>query len=281
MIIAIVGLGLIGGSAARDLARTGLAATRIGVESDPHHLSTALQLGLIDRALPLAEAVTAADLILLAVPVDAILSLLPEVLDRMTDRQTVVDMGSTKQMIVDAVRSHPRRARFVAAHPMAGTEDSGPAASRETLFAGRAAILCDTADSAPDALAAAERLFTAGLGMRLVYLDAACHDLNAAYVSHLPHVLSYALALATLDPESDAQVRFSLAAGGFTSTARLAKSGPAMWEPILRQNRTHLLDALDAFRTHLDALTRAIADGDSARIRALITEANRIRAFIA
>ena len=123
MIIAIVGLGLIGGSAARDLARTGLAATRIGVESDPHHLSIALQLGLIDRALPLAEAVTAADLILLAVPVDAILRLLPEVLDRITDRQTVVDMGSTKQMIVDAVRSHPRRARFVAAHPMAGTED--------------------------------------------------------------------------------------------------------------------------------------------------------------
>jgi prephenate dehydrogenase len=281
MIIAIVGLGLIGGSAARDLARTGLATVRIGVESDPRHLRTALDLGLIDRALPLAEAVTAADLVILAVPVDAILRLLPEVLDRITDRQAVVDMGSTKQMIVDAVRGHPRRARFVAAHPMAGIEDSGPAASREALFAGRAAILCDTADSASDALAAAERLFTAGLGMRLVCLDAACHDLHAAYVSHLPHVLAYALARTALDPECDAHIRFSLAAGGFTSTARLAKSGPAMWEPILRQNRTNLLDALAAFRAHLDALTRAIADGDSDRIRALITEANRIRAFIA
>jgi prephenate dehydrogenase len=117
--------------------------------------------------------------------------------------------------------------------------------------------------------------------MRLLRLDAASHDLHAAYVSHLPHVLAYALALAALDPERDAQVRFSLAAGGFTSTARLAKSGPAMWDPILSQNRAHLLGAIAAFRAHLDAITRAIADGDSDRIRALITEANRIRAFIA
>jgi prephenate dehydrogenase len=281
MTIAIVGLGLIGGSVARDLARTGLATSRIGVESDPENLRTALELGLVDRALPLAEAVTAADLIILAVPVDAIFRILPGVLDRISDRQTVVDLGSTKQMIVDAVCGHPRRARFVAAHPMAGTEDSGPAASREALFAGRAAILCDTADSAPDALATADRLFTVGLGMRLLRLDAASHDLHAAYVSHLPHVLAYALALAALDPERDAQVRFSLAAGGFTSTARLAKSGPAMWDPILSQNRAHLLGAIAAFRAHLDAITRAIADGDSDRIRALITEANRIRAFIA
>ncbi|MBM4163308.1 MAG: prephenate dehydrogenase [Lentisphaerae bacterium] len=281
MIIAIVGLGLIGGSVARDLARTGLATSRLGVDSDPGNLRTALELGLVDRALPLAEAVTAADLIILAVPVDAIFRILPGVLDRISDRQTVVDLGSTKQLIVDAVRGHPRRARFVAAHPMAGTEDSGPAASRETLFAGRAAILCDTSDSAPDALATAERLFTVGLGMRLLCLDAACHDLHAAYVSHLPHVLAYALALAALNPEHDAQVRFSLAAGGFTSTARLAKSGPAMWYPILSQNRTHLLGAIAAFRAHLDAITHAITDGDSDRIRALITEANRIRAFIA
>jgi prephenate dehydrogenase len=190
-------------------------------------------------------------------------------------------MGSTKQMIVDAVRGHPRRARFVAAHPMAGTEESGPAASREGLFNGRAAILCDAADSAPDALAAAERLFSAGLGMRLVYLDATGHDRHAATVSHLPHVLAYALALTALAPAHDNAVRFSLAAGGFTSTARLAKSGPAMWEPILIQNRSQVLDALAAFRAHLDALTGAIADGDSDRIRALIAEANRIRAFIA
>ena len=281
MTVTIVGLGLIGGSAARDLARTGLASVQIGVESDPDHLRTARQLGLIDRELALAEAVTAADLIILAIPVDAILRILPDVLDRITDRQTVVDMGSTKQMIVDAVRNHPRRARFVAAHPMAGTEDTGPAASREHLFASRIAILCDTADSAPDALATAERLFTTGLGMRLIRMDAARHDLNAAYVSHLPHILSYALALTTLAQERDDPSLFSLAAGGFTSTARLAKSDPAMWEPILKQNRHNLLAALGAYQEHIATLTKAIADDDPARIRALITEANRIRAFMA
>ena len=280
MTVAIVGLGLIGGSVARDLARSGLAETRIGVEADSAHRRDALHLGLVDRALPLEKAVAADDWIVLAVPVDAIVRLLPRILDAVTARQTVIDMGSTKQAVVAAVRDHPSRARFVAAHPMAGTEQSGPAAALEGLFAGRIAILCDTEASAPDAVAAAERLFTEGLGMRLVVMDAVRHDLHAAYISHLSHVISYALALTTLDKERDEEALFSLAGGGFASTVRLAKSDAAMWEPIFRQNRIPLLKAIKAYRQHLDALAGAIADDDPERIRALIREANRIRAIL-
>ncbi len=280
MTVTIVGLGLIGGSAARDLARTGLASKLLGVEKDPGHARAAVQLDLVDHLLPLADAVVAADLILLAIPVDAILRILPEVLDLINDRQTVVDMGSTKQTIVNAVRNHPHRARFVAAHPMAGTENAGPAAARPSLFAERIAILCDAADSAPDALADAERLFTAGLGMRLIRMEAARHDLHAAYISHLSHAVSYALALATLDKERDEHTLFSLAGGGFASTVRLAKSGADMWEPIFRQNRDNVLDAINAYRKRLDAFYEAVAADDPDRIRALITEANRIRMIL-
>lgn len=278
--VAIVGLGLIGGSVARDLAQCGLATTQIGVEDDSDHRRAALRLGLVDRIMTLAEAVAAADWIILAVPVDIIVGLLPRVLDLVTDRQVVVDMGSTKQAVVAAVKNHPNRRRFVAAHPMAGTEKSGPSAALEGLFSGRIAILCDTEQSAPDAVAAAEQLFTAGLDMHLVTMGAAQHDLHAAYVSHLSHVISYALALTTLDKERDEEALFSLAGGGFGSTVRLAKSDAAMWEPIFRQNRVHLLQAISAYRQHLDALTEAIADDDPGQIRSLIREANRIRTIL-
>lgn len=280
MTVTIIGLGLIGGSIARDLERSGLAAARIGVEVDAGYRRAALQLGLVEQILPLAAAVSAADVIILAAPVDAIVRLLPEVLDHMTDRQTVIDMGSTKRAITAAVRNHPNRARFVAAHPMAGTENTGPAAAMAGLFAGRIAILCDTADSAPDAVVTAERLFTVGLGMRIVIMDASRHDLHAAYISHLSHVISYALALTTLDKERDEEALFSLAGGGFDSTVRLAKSDASMWAPIFHHNRDHLLRAIDAYRQRLDELADAIADDTPERVHALITEANRIRTIL-
>ena len=280
MTVTIIGLGLIGGSIARDLAHAGLAATRIGVEIDEGYRRAALQLGLVDQMLPLAAAVDAADMIILAVPVDSIVRLLPEVLDRMTGRQTVIDMGSTKRAVTAAVRNHHNRARYVAAHPMAGTENAGPAAAMAGLFVGQIAILCDTDESAPDAVAAAERLFTTGLGMRIVTMDAGRHDLHAAYISHLSHVISYALALTTLDKERDEETLFSLAGGGFDSTVRLAKSEASMWAPIFQHNRDHLLQAITAYRKRLDELAEAIADDTPERVSALITEANRIRTIL-
>ena len=278
MHVAIIGIGLIGGSVARDLRRTGFATRLTGVGSTPARAEIALRLGLVDRVTTLETAVREADLVVLAIPVDRAVKLLPQVLD-LVDRQTVTDMGSTKQAIVAAVRHHPRRNRFVASHPMAGTENSGPAAAMDHLFEGKVAVLCDLADSEPDAVKNVEAFYTT-LGMRLVRMDAATHDLHAAYVSHLSHVVSYALALTTLEKEKDDNAIFALAGGGFASAARLAKSAPDMWVPIFRQNRTAVLDAIDTYQQKLQALRAAIADGDDTRIRALIEEANRIRRIL-
>jgi prephenate dehydrogenase len=278
MHVAIIGIGLIGGSVARDLRRTGFATRLTGVGSTPARAEIALRLGLVDRVAPLETAVREADLVVLAIPVDRIVKLLPQVMD-LVDRQTVMDMGSTKQAIIETIRRHPRRNRFVASHPMAGTENSGPAAAVDRLFEGKVAVLCDLEASAPDAVRTVEALYAA-LGMRLVRMDAATHDLHAAYVSHLSHVASYALALATLAKEKDDNAVFALAGGGFASTARLAKSAPDMWVPIFRQNRAAVLDAIDAYQQKLQTLRAAIDAGDENRIRALIEEANRIRRIL-
>ena len=278
MHVAIIGIGLIGGSVARDLRRTGFATRLTGVGSTPARAEIALRLGLVDRVTALETAVREADLVVLAIPVDRIVKLLPQVMD-LVDRQTVTDMGSTKQAIVEAIRGHPRRNRFVASHPMAGTENSGTAAAQERLFEGKVAVLCDLEDSAPDAVQTVESLYTT-LGMRLVRMDAATHDLRAAYASHLSHVVSYALALATLEKEKDDNAVFALAGGGFASTARLAKSAPDMWVPIFRQNRAAVLDAIDMYQTKLQMLRSAIDAGDDNRLRALIEEANQIRRIL-
>lgn len=279
MHITIIGVGLIGGSAARDLRRTGFASHITGVVRTAARGEAAVRIGLVDETAPLEEAVRSADLIVLAIPVDGAVAMLPRVLDLVGERQTVVDMGSTKQAIVDAVRAHPRRRRFVASHPMAGTEHSGPEAALDRLFENKIGAICDAADSAPDAVACVERLYGA-LGMRLVRLDAATHDLHAAFVSHLPHVVSYALALATLGEAQREPNIFALAGGGFASAARLAKSSSAMWVPIFQQNRTAVLQALAGFRTALDEVSSAIAAGDVQRMRKLIDEANTIRSII-
>ena len=278
MHVAIIGIGLIGGSVARDLRRTGFATYLTGVGSSPARAEIAKKLGLVDRVTDLATAVREADLVILAIPVDRIVKILPQVLD-LVDHQAVTDMGSTKTAIIDAIRQHPRRNRFVASHPMAGTENSGPAAAQDHLFEGKVAVLCDLADSAPDAVQTVEALYTT-LGMRLIRMDAATHDLHAAYVSHLSHVVSYALALATLEKEKDDNAVFALAGGGFASVTRLAKSAPDMWVPIFRQNRTAVLDAIDTYQQKLAALRNAIDTGNEPQLRALIEEANCIRRIL-
>jgi prephenate dehydrogenase len=278
MHVAIIGIGLIGGSVARDLRRTGVATRLTGVGSSPERAEIARRLGLVDRVTDLDTAVREADLVVIAIPVDRTVKILPHVLD-LVERQVVTDMGSTKQAIVECIRNHPRRRRFVASHPMAGTENSGPAAALDCLFEGKVAVLCDLQDSDPDAVRTVEQLYNT-LGMRMVRMDAATHDLHAAYVSHLSHVVSYALALATLDKEKDESAIFALAGGGFASTARLAKSAPDMWVPIFRQNRAAVLDAIDTYQQKLRDLRAAIDAGDEPRIRELILEANRIRKIL-
>jgi prephenate dehydrogenase len=276
LVLAVVGLGLIGGSMAIDLKRRGYARHIIGVDRDRLHAATALRIGLVDETADLSAAIARADVILLAVPVGATISLLPAVLDQVGEHQVVTDVASTKKTLVDAVRAHPRRRRFVSSHPMAGTEFSGPWAALSGLFDSKAAIICDREDSAPDAVACIERLY-ATLNMRLVHMEAERHDVHVAYISHISHVISFALALTVLDKEKDEKAIFDLASGGFSSTVRLAKSSADMWTPIFEHNSENLVNVLDAYICRLRELRDHIASKDVVPLHSLISEANRIR----
>jgi len=224
-------------------------------------------------------AVRKADLIVVAVPVDALLTVLPQVLDATAAHQVVIDVGSTKEALLAAVVAHPRRGRFVAAHPMAGTEFSGPDAAVPGLFEGKTVVLCDTHASDPDAVQQVEQLFRA-LSMRLLYLDGAAHDVHTAYISHISHITSFALALTVLEKEKEEQQIFDLASGGFESTVRLAKSAPATWVPIFRQNRLNVLDVLDEHLHQLQQLRELLAQEDYAGLTERIQQANHIRKIL-
>jgi len=274
--LAVVGLGLIGGSMAIDLKRRGYARHVIGVDRDRLHAATALRIGLVDEIAELPAALERADVVVLAVPVNATIALLPGLLDRVSGHQVVCDVASTKKTIVDRVRQHPNRRRFVPSHPMAGTEFSGPWAALSGLFDSKAAIICDREDSAADAVAHVERLYGT-LNMRLVHMEASRHDVHVAYVSHISHVTSFALALTVLDKERDEKAIFDLASGGFSSTARLAKSSADMWTPIFQHNSTNVVNVLDAYIRKLEEFRRHIADQAEKPLHDLISEANHIR----
>ena len=280
MTVTIIGLGLIGGSLALSLRQLGLARHVIGVEHSPAHACRALELGLVHELEPdLNAAVRKADLIVVAVPVDALLTVLPQVLDATAAHQVVIDVGSTKAAVLAAVAAHPRRGRFVAVHPMAGTEFSGPDAAVSGLFEGKTVVLCDTHASDPDAVQRVEQLFRA-LPMRLLYLDGAAHDVHTAYISHISHISSFALALTVLEKEKEEQQIFDLASGGFESTVRLAKSAPATWVPIFRQNRLNVLDVLDEHLHQLQHLRELLAKEDYAGLTERIQQANHIRKIL-
>jgi prephenate dehydrogenase len=252
MQVCVVGLGLIGGSVALSLKAAGFASYIIGVENSEAHAQKALALGLVDQVLPMAEAIAQAELILVAVPVDTTVILLPKILD-LIDNQTVIDMGSTKKPMVDAVKLHPKRKNFVATHPMAGTEFSGPEAAVLHLFDDKYTVLCDIEDSDPTALAIAHAMYAA-LNMKVTYMAAAAHDVHTADISHVSHLCSFALAKTVLDKEKDESRIFELASSGFASTVRLAKSNPATWIPIFKQNQDNILEVLDQYISELNKI---------------------------
>lgn len=275
MTIAIIGLGLIGGSLGLDLYANGFAERRLGVDARVQHALQAKELGLVDEIVDLETACQEADLIILAVPVAAVIELLPEILDRIGPNQTVVDMGSTKAEIIRSVASHLNRTRFVAAHPMAGTEYSGPSAAIRNLFQENAAIICNREQSADDAIKTVEKLFKS-LFMRVIFMEAEEHDVHAAYVSHISHISSFALALTVLEKEKSEANIFDLASGGFRSTVRLAKSSPQMWSDVYRQNKTNILDVLDLYVEKVQEFRSLIANQDHEGTFALMEKANNI-----
>ncbi len=283
MKVGIIGLGLIGGSMAIDLKRKGFASEMLGVENEPVNAAAAEKIGLVDRVVGFDECVDESDIIVLAVPVGTAVKLLPAVLDRLAEQgdrgRTVIDVCSTKEHLARSVKYHPVRSRYVATHPMAGTEYSGPWAAMPGLFDGHACIICDSEESAPKAVRTVEELYNA-LNMRMIYMNSSSHDVHTAYVSHISHVTSFALALTVLDKERDEKHIFDLASGGFSSTVRLAKSSPDMWTPILSQNRENVLHVMDTYIEKMQAFREAIADGDEKAVRKLIEEANKIKRII-
>ncbi|MEL7585216.1 MAG: prephenate dehydrogenase [Prolixibacteraceae bacterium] len=277
MEVTIIGLGLIGGSIARDLRKAKFATRLTGVETDLQHAEDAIRLQLVDEILPLEKAVIKADLVILAIPVDKIRELLPLVLDLVPERTTVTDMGSTKKTITDAVEKHPRRRNYIAAHPMSGTENSGPQAALEGLFTGKIAIICDQEKTGPQHLALIEKMFQV-LGMNIAYMSADDQDHSTAFISHLPHAAAFALANA-VQVKEDRSIIFDLASGGFQSTVRLAKSSPDMWGPIFQQNKEYITESLEVYIRHLTEFKDSIQH-DEARMYALMAHANKIREIL-
>lgn len=277
--VGVIGLGLIGGSMALDLRRRGFASKVLGVEADSVAAEAALTIGLVDKVVDLKECVKEADIIVLAVPVGTAVKMVPEILDGLEDDKIVIDVCSTKEEICRAVKYHPRRKQFVSTHPMAGTEYSGPWAAQPGLFDGRACIFANTEESAPKAVKVIEEMYDV-LNMRPIYMNAEQHDLHTAYVSHISHVTSFALALTVLDKEKDEKHIFDLASGGFSSTVRLAKSNPDMWVPILSQNRDNVLRVMDTYIEKMKEFRGAIDSFDENKLRELILEANRIKKII-
>lgn len=278
MIVSIVGLGLIGGSLAITLKENNFAHTIIGVDQNQEHIDKAFRRRLIDEESLLAEAIVKSDLIILAIPVNNILTLLPQILDQI-DQQVVMDVGSTKDNIIKAIQQHPKRAQYVASHPMAGTEHSGPEAAIPNLFDHKVTVICNAEDSDPKALKMVQQLYDS-IPMKMVYMESEEHDIHTAYVSHISHISSFALALTVLAKEKDTSRIFELASGGFSSTVRLAKSSPNMWTPVFEQNRDNVLDVLDEHINTLAHFRSLLIKKDFNKIYQLIERSNHIRKIL-
>ncbi len=278
MNIAIVGVGLIGGSAAIRLRETKQYDKILGVDKSEANCKKALQLHLVDEFLSLDEAIEQCKVLILTVPVDVIMQITPYILDRITD-QVVIDMGSTKINILQQIADHPKRGRYVAAHPMAGTEYSGPEAAVSDLFKDKNMVYVEAFRSDEDAFDMADTI-TEQLEMKSLFMNAEEHDMHTAYVSHISHLTSFALALTVLEKEKSQGRIFELAGSGFESTVRLAKSSPDMWTPIFKQNRTNVLEVLEEHIKQLQQLHDKIKEEDYEGLHKLIKKSNKIKRII-
>ena len=278
MRLAVVGIGLMGGSIALSLKKKGFVSHVIGVDHNPLHQDQALRLGIVDEIMSLEDAVTASDIIALATPVNVAELLLPTILN-LVNKQVVFDLGSTKESIVNVANAHSNKGRFVPTHPMWGTEFSGPTAAQTDAFIDKATVICNKSQVDPDALEIIEQMYVQ-LGMHILYMDAIKHDIHVAYISHISHITSFALANTVLEKENESDAIFELASGGFESTVRLAKSNAEMWVPIFMQNKENVLDVLNEHISQLRKFKASLEKENPDYLLELIQNANKIKRIL-
>ncbi len=279
MIVTIIGVGLIGGSLALALRETSFATDYIGIDYNEDNCKKAVELGLVDKCMSLEEAIPLSDLVIVAIPVDAARRILSNVLNLIKPDAVVVDMGSSKAGLCASVEKNKNRSQFVASHPIAGTENTGPDAAVAGLFKEKIAIICEKEKSDEQALALVQYLYKQ-IQMEICYMNPLNHDMEIAYVSHLSHISSFALGKTVLEIEKNEKTIFNMAGSGFASTVRLAKSSAEMWAPIFEQNSQYLVTALDAYIENLQEFRQAIAYNDTHRTKKLMKEANGIRKIL-
>ncbi|MEM9325127.1 MAG: prephenate dehydrogenase [Bacteroidota bacterium] len=276
----VIGTGLIGGSFALSLSRSPSDYQLGGWDDNPQHLQEALEANLVAKTFSsMEEGIRWAEAIILAVPISAITELLPSLLDCMTEEQFVVDFGSTKSSICSSVRQHKLRHRYLAAHPIAGTEYSGPRAAFATLYESKVMIVCEAEQADAEVLQSFEKMCALSK-MKMVYMEADEHDRHLAYISHLSHVVAYSLSHVVLQKEKDGDVILELAGSGLASTVRLAKSSPEMWTPIFLDNKRPLMDGVGELQRSLTRLNDLIRDHDEAAVFEFLKEGRKIRKIL-
>ncbi|TNJ46184.1 prephenate dehydrogenase [Tamlana fucoidanivorans] len=270
-----IGVGLIGGSLCLDIKKNNPEAVIHGVSRKDATLNKALELNIIDKKATLDD-LGNADLVIISIPVDATVTLLPTVLDKISDTGLVVDAGSTKVDICKAVENHPKRRNFLAMHPIAGTEHSGPTAALEGLFVGKTNIVCEVEKTTFKLQEKALKLFS-DIGMRMRYMNPEAHDKHIAYVSHLSHISSFMLGKTVIEKEKNERDIFDMAGSGFASTVRLAKSSPEMWTPIFKQNKTNVIETLEEYINNLTHFKQLMEANDFDAINSEMENTNHIK----
>ncbi len=278
MKVHVIGIGLIGGSMVLDIKSLHPEATIYGIDTNESHLAEAITLGVIDKAATF-EDLAEADFVIVSVPVDVALTVLPKVLDAIGENTIVFDVGSTKIPVCEAVANHPKRRHFIAAHPIAGTEFSGPSAAIQGLFEGKTNIICEVEKTTFKLQEKALELFKS-MGMRIRYMDPKSHDKHIAYVSHLSHISSFMLGKTVINKEKDEQDIFDMAGSGFESTVRLAKSSPAMWTPIFKQNKKQVVKSLEEYISNLTHFKELLENEDYDAIYNEMQSVNRLKEIL-
>ncbi|WP_228237132.1 prephenate dehydrogenase [Allomuricauda sp. M10] len=278
MKVAVIGIGLIGGSFARDVKKLHPQVTIVGLDKNQTHLDEALDLQIIDEKGDL-DALVDADMVYVSIPVNAMVHELPKILDAVGDDTVVMDAGSTKRLICESVAEHPKRRNFMACHPIAGTEFSGPSAALEGLYDGKTMIICEVEKTAFKLQERALAIFQE-IGMRIRYMNPEAHDKHIAYVSHLSHISSFMLGKTVIEKEKNERDIFDMAGSGFESTVRLAKSSPDMWTPIFEQNKDNVVETLEEYIQNLTTFKQLLENNDFENVHLEMSNTNKIKQIL-